>query len=99
MDRLIRELESLASTPDVPNAKVLGAVMATAMRCRDILGTRMAGLQALATATAMQPGIDASRLHDDYLRILAGHYDSAEEIPQSLRDIALAIKLAAAERH
>ena len=52
MDRLIKELESLAAKQDVPNAQVVGAVMATAMRCRDILGARMVGLQALATATA-----------------------------------------------
>jgi hypothetical protein len=97
MDRLIKELESLASKPDVPNAKVVGAILATATRCRDILSTRMVGLQALATATAMQPKIDALRLHDDFLRIVGAHYNSPAQIPEALQDIALAIKLAAAE--
>src|SRR5688572_5692700 len=98
MDRLIRELEFLAAKPDVPTAEVVGAVRATAMRCRDILSERMVGLQALATATALQPKIDALQLHDDYLRILRAHYDSNSELPDGLRDIALSIKLAAAER-
>jgi len=98
MDRLIKELEALASKPDLPNDKVVGAVIATAMRCRDILSARMVGLQALATATAMQPTVDANQLHDDFLRLLGAQYEQPLEVPEALRDIALAIKLAAAER-
>ena len=55
MDRLIKELEFLAAKPDVPTAEVVGAVMATAVRCREILSARMVGLQALAT-TAVHRG-------------------------------------------
>ena len=95
MDRLIKELELLAASPEVSNSKVMGAVVATAMRCRDVFHTRMVGLQALATATAMQPTMDAILLHDDYLKALRAHYDSPKEIPSELRDIALAIKLVA----
>ena len=95
MDRLIKELESLAAVPDVSSTKVMGAVIATAVRCRDVFNTRMVGLQALATAAAMQPTMDANLLHDDYLRALRAHYDSAKDIPNELRDIALAIKLVA----
>jgi hypothetical protein len=98
MDRLIKELESLAARQDVPTAQVVGAVMATAMRCRDILSARMVGLQALATATALQPRIDALQLQEDFLRILGAHYEPPNEVPDALQDIALAIKLAAAER-
>ena len=99
MDRLIKELEELANKPELPNAKVVGAIIATATRCRDILSARMVGLQALATATALQPGVDARRLHEDYLRILVAHYDTPKEIPEALQDIGLALELVAAEKH
>ena len=99
MDTLIRELEMLRDRPDLPNTRILGAVIATAVRFREILDKRMVGIQALATAVAMQPQVDASKLHDDFLQILRSHYESDREIPCELRDIAAAITLAAAERH
>ena len=98
METLLRELQSLRDKPDVPNARLVGAVIATAVRFRDILDSRMVGIQALATAVAMQPEVDTLKLHDDFLTIVRSHYDPTQSIPQELGDIALAIKLASGDR-
>jgi hypothetical protein len=97
MEALIRELEALSQKPDVPNSKLVGAVIATAVRFREILDARMLGFQALAAAVAMQPEIDPRKLHEDFLTLLGAQYESARDIPRELRDIASAIKLASAD--
>jgi hypothetical protein len=98
MDALVRELEALRAQPDIPNSKVVGAVLSAAMRIRDILEWRIAGIEALATAIAMQPGIDAARLHRDFLEVLKARYESMRHVPNELKDMAAAIQLAATER-
>jgi len=98
MDALVRELEALRAQPDIPNSKVVGAVLSAAMRIRDILEWRVAGIEALATAVAMQPGIDAERLHRDFLAVLKARFESMRHVPSELKDMAAAIQLVATER-
>jgi len=98
MEKLIRELESLGKKQQLSNSEVTGAMMAMTVRFREILDQRMIGIQAIATAAAMQPQVDASKLHDDFMRILKSHFESVQRIPADLKDIASGIKLAAAER-
>jgi hypothetical protein len=98
LDALIRELETLRDRDDVPNTRIVGAVIATATRCQELLHTRTVGLQALATAVAMQPGIDARKLFDDFMLALHAHYDSLGGIPSELKDLGHIIRLAAADR-
>ena len=98
MEALIRELETLRNRDDVPNARIVGAVIATATRCQELLHTRTVGLQALATAVAMQPGIDARKLFDDFMLALHAHYESTANIPTELKDLGHIIQLAAVDR-
>jgi hypothetical protein len=98
MDALIRELESMRETPALSNAKLIGGVVAAAVRMRAILDARMIGIQALATAVAMQPEIDPSKLHDDFIAILKANFETLRDAPSELRDMAAAIKLAASDR-
>jgi hypothetical protein len=99
METLIRELESLRKRPQLTNDEVAGAMVAMTVRFRDVLDERMIGIQAIATAAAMQPEIDAFKLHDDFMGILRAHFESVSRIPRDLKDIAAGIKLAAAERN
>jgi hypothetical protein len=55
-------------------------------------------MQALAASVAMQPQLDADKLHADFLGLVKEQFGSARNIPMELRDLASAIKLAAAER-
>ena len=98
MEALIRELETLRDRDDVPSARIVGAVIATAARCQELVHTRTVGLQALATAVAMQPGIDTRKLLDDFMLALHAHYDSLGGIPTELKDLGHIIQLAAADR-
>ena len=98
METLIRELESLRHKPQLTTSEVVGVMLATAMRLKEVLDVRMVGIQALASAIAAQPEIDVMKLHDEYLRVLKSHFDSVRRIPVELRDVAASIKLAAAER-
>ena len=98
MDALIRELEAMRGTPDLSGAKLIGGVVAAAVRIRDILDSRMIAIQALATAVAMQPEIDAAKLHDDFVVILKANFASLRDVPGELRDMAAAIKLAETDR-
>lgn len=98
MDALIRELQLMGERPNLSNAKLVGGMVAAAVRMRDILDSRMVGIQALATAVAMQPEINASKLHDDFVVILKANFESLKETPTELRDMAAAIKLAASDR-
>jgi hypothetical protein len=99
METLIRELESLRHKPQLTNSEIVGVMVATTARLREILGDRMVGIQALASAVAMQPEIDAARLHDDFLDILKAHFETLRQTPSELKDIAAGIRLAAAERN
>ena len=99
MEHLIRELESLRSRPQLTDSQIVGAMIAAAARFKEILDDRMVGIESLATAVAMQPEIDARKLHDDFLAILRVHFDSIRRIPPELRDIAASIKLAEVDRH
>lgn len=98
MDKLIAELEGLREKPQLTNSQVVGVMLSTVMRFRTVLNDRMVGIQALATAMALQPEVDALRLHDDFQRIMGSHFESERDIPSELRDIASAIRLAAADR-
>jgi hypothetical protein len=98
MDALIRELELMRETPGLSNAKLIGGIVAAAVRMRAILDARMVGIQSLATAVAMQPEINASKLHDDFIVLLKANFESLREAPSELRDMAAAIKLAASDR-
>lgn len=98
METLIRELESLREKPQLTTGEVVGVMLATAMRLKEVLDARMVGIQALATAVAAQPQIDVVKLHDDYLRVLKSHFDSTRRIPVDLRDVAASIKLAGTDR-
>ncbi len=98
MDRLIRELESLRQKAQLTNNEVVGVMLAATARFRDILDERMVGIQALASAMAMQPEVDAVKLHDDFLAAVTSHFESLRAVPHDVRDIASAIELAAAER-
>jgi len=98
MDALIRELEAMRQAPELSSPKLIGAIVAAAVRMRDVLDSRMVAIQALATAVAMQPEINSSRLHDDFVVILKANFGSLREAPGELRDIAAAIKLAASDR-
>ena len=95
MDALIRELQALSERREIPDKQVVGAILAATIRFRDVLNNRMVGIQALATAIARQPQIDSSKLHDDFVIQLKQHFESMKAIPQDLRDVANAIKLAA----
>lgn len=97
MEKLLKELEQLRQAPDLPNAKMIGALIATATRCKDILDARMVAVQSLAAAVAMQPQVDALKLHDDFLNQVKAHYGSGNT-PAELTDIALAMRLAAPDR-
>jgi len=68
------------------------------VRIREILEWRISGIEALATAVAMQPGIDAERLHRDFLAVLKARFESMRHVPSELKDMAAAIQLAASER-
>jgi len=48
-------------------------------------------------ALASQPGIEAAKLHDDFMRIAASDFGDPERLPSEIRDIAAAIRLAAAD--
>ena len=98
MDALIRELQSLSQNPQVSNAKVVGAVLASVVKMKDVLDARRVGIEAFATAVAMQPVIDPATLHEDFMAILAAHFESARHIPAELKDVASAVKLASADR-
>jgi hypothetical protein len=94
LEKLIKELEELRTQPNLSNNQVVGAVIAAATRFRSALDDRVLGMQALSAALAMQPEIDAHKLHDDFYGILNSHFDSGHGIPVELKDIAAAIKLA-----
>lgn len=97
METLMRELNALKDAPAVTHQQLVGAVVAAASRIDALLDERMVGIQALAMAVAMQPGIDANRLHRDFLAILERQFDPARPMPEDLRDMVTAIGLAAAE--
>lgn len=98
METLIRELESLRKRPQLTNNEVAGAMVAMTMRLRDLLDQRMIGIQAIASAVAMQPQIDVLKLHADFMSILKSHFESVQRIPGDLKDMAAGIKLAASDR-
>jgi hypothetical protein len=98
METLIRELESLRQKPQLTNSDIVGVMLATTARLRDVMSERMVGIQAMAAAVAMQPEVDAVKLHDDFLNILKAHFESLRATPRELKDMAAGIKLAAAER-
>jgi hypothetical protein len=98
LERLLKELKELQEKPDLDASKVIGAVIASAVRFRQLLEERALGMQALAASVAMQPQLDAEKLHADFIALVKEHFGSARTIPAELRDLASAIKLAAAER-
>ncbi|HUI98713.1 MAG TPA: hypothetical protein VLY46_00675 [Usitatibacter sp.] len=98
MEKLIRELKELQDREDLTGNKIVGAVLAAAVRIRQLLEERSLALQALAASVAMQPGIDAEKLHADFLEIVKAHFRPARSIPLELKDMAAAIELAAAEK-
>jgi hypothetical protein len=98
METLIRELEALRSAPEVTHQQLVGAVLAAAARIDHALDERMVGMQALAMAVAMQPVIDAKRLHDDFVRILESQLGELGTVPADLRDMGSALRVAAADR-
>lgn len=98
MESLIRELEALRKRPQLTNSEFAGAMIAMAARLRDVTDQRMLGLQALVSAVAMQPHIDAMKLHDDFVNGLKSRFESLRLAPSELQDIAAQIKLVAAER-
>jgi hypothetical protein len=98
METLIRELEALTSAPEVTHQQLVGAVLAAAARIDHALDERMVGMQALAMAVAMQPVIDAKRLHDDFVRILESQLGELGTVSADLRDMGSALRVAAADR-
>jgi hypothetical protein len=99
VEKLIREIEALRQKPQLTNSEVVGLMLSSTIRFREVLDDRMIGIQALAVAVAMQPQVDVLKLHDDYLSILKAHFESMRHVPVELKDIAAVIKLAATERH
>ena len=97
METLMRELNALKEAPAVTHQQLVGAVVAAAAHIDALLDERMVGIQALAMAVAIQPGIDAKRLHRDFVAILERQFDSSRPMPADLRDMASAIGLAAAD--
>jgi hypothetical protein len=98
MDTLFRELETLRQKPQLTNNEIVGVMVATIARFREVLNHRMVGIQALAAAVAMQPEMDPQKLHDDFMTILGAHFESPRHMPSELIDIAAGIRLAAADR-
>jgi hypothetical protein len=99
METLIRELESLRKRPHLSNNEVAGAMVAMTVRLGEILDQRIIGIQAIASAVAMQPQIDVIKLHADFMSFLKSHFESVHRIPSDLKDIAAGIKLAGADRN
>jgi len=97
VEKLLEELELLRRSPDLPTEKMVGAIIATAARCKDILDARMVAVHSLATAVAMQPQIDALKLHDDFVNQVKAHY-AGRHTPPDVTDVALTIELAAPDR-
>lgn len=99
MEKLIEELKELQGQRELAGNKVVGAVLAAAVRIRQLLEERSLAMQALAASVAMQPGVDAEKLHLDFLAIAKAHLRPARHVPVEVRDMAAAIKLAAAEKN
>src|SRR5947209_1363099 len=97
MDALVRELELLRMKPQLTNDQVVGMMVAATVRFKEVLEDRMVGIQAIATAVAMQPSIDVTKFHEDFVALLEKHFESPR-IPTDLRDIAASIKLAGSDR-
>ncbi len=97
METLIRELRAMTEKQAVSSQQLSGAILAVCVRFKDLLDARMAGIQALATAIALQPELDAQKLHDDFVHGLRAHFETVRNIPQELKDVATAIKLAASD--
>lgn len=97
MEALIRELTALENAPDVTNKQLVGVVLAAAARVDKILDERMVGIQALAMAIAMHPGVDARRLHDDFVAILDRQFASVGPMPADLRDMVSGLAIVAAD--
>ena len=99
MEALIRELTALKNAQDVTNKQLVGVVLAAAARIDKALDERMVGIQAFAMAVAMHPGLDARRLHDDFVAILERHFASVGPMPADLRDMVSALAVVAADVH
>ena len=97
MEALIRELTALENAPEVTNRQLVGVVLAAAARIDKVLDERMVGMQAFAMAVAMHPGLDARRLHDDFIAILDRQFASLGPIPVDLRDMISALAVVAAD--
>jgi hypothetical protein len=98
LEKLLKELKELQDKPDLDGSTVIGAVIAASVRFRQLLEERALGMQALAASVAMQPQLDAEKLHADFLGLVTEQFGSVRNIPLELRDLASAIKLAAADR-
>jgi predicted N-formylglutamate amidohydrolase len=98
MEALIDELRSLKDQADPPSAKLLGAILAVAVRVDERYAAHSIGVEMLASALAAQEHLDAQRLHDDFMRLVNGHFRSPKHIPSALKDIAAAIKIAASHK-
>ena len=98
MEALIAELRQLKERSDPAHAGIFGAILATAVRLNERWNAQSAGLEALVSALAAQPGIEAAKLHDDFMRIASSDFGDPERMPGEIRDIAAAIRLAVRDR-
>jgi hypothetical protein len=98
LERLIKELQELQEKDEVSGNQVIGAILAAAVRFRQTLEARALASQALAASLAMQPNVDAAKLHADFLALVKRRFPSEAKMPMELRDIAAALELVAADR-
>jgi hypothetical protein len=98
LEKLIRELQDLQVKDEVSGNQVIGAILAAAVRFRQTLEARALASQALAASLAMQPNVDAAKLHADFLAIVKRRFPSEANMPVELKDIAAALELVAADR-